>query len=145
MFKQCLLSVAAATCLVVTPNATADSSTVTDPALSGWINEVLSQNPGLQAAQAAVEAAGGRLRAADQTLFNPELEIEYENSDTDTTAGGLSQTIDWADKRDARAAVADSAQVVANADLRSKRQGLATDLLRALALRIGTRPMQSYA
>lgn len=133
MFKQYLLSVAAAACLVVASIATADSSAVADPALSGWINEVLSQSPELQAAQAAVDAAGGRLRAADQPLFNPELEFDYENSDTDTTTGGLSQTIDWADKRGARAAVADSEQVAANSELRSKRQGLATDLLRALA------------
>ena len=133
MFKQCVFAVAAAACLVVASITTADSSTIADPALSGWINEVLLQNPELQAAQAAVKAAGGRLRAADQPLFNPELEFEYENSDTDTTTGGLSQTIDWADKRGARTAVADAEQVATNAELRLKRQGLATDLLRALA------------
>ena len=133
MFKQCLLSVAAAACMVVAPIAVADSSAVADPALSGWINEVLSHNPELQAAQAAVDAAGGHLRAADQPLFNPELEFDYESSDVDTTTGGLSQTIDWSDKRGARTAVADSEQVVANAELRSTRQGLATDLLRALS------------
>jgi len=133
MYKQYLLSVAAAACLVVVPIATAGSSAIAYPALSDWINEALSKNPELQAAQAAVDAANGRLRAADQPLFNPELEFEYESSDTDTTTGGLSQTIDWADKRGARTAVADSEQVAANAELRSKRQGLATNLLRALA------------
>ena len=133
MFKQSLLSVAAAACLVMAPIATADSSTVADPALSGWINEVLSQNPQLQAAQAAVEVASRRLRAIDQPLFNPELEFEYENSDVDRAVGGINQTIDWSDKRGVRTAVADSERVAANAELRSKRQGLATDLLRALA------------
>lgn len=133
MLKQCLLSVAAAACLVFAPVTVAEPPTVADPALSAWIGEVLSQNPELQAAQAAVEAAGGRLRAADQPLFNPELEFDYENSDVDTTTGGLSQTIDWTNKRGARTAVADSVQVAAKADLRSKRQRLATDLLRALA------------
>ena len=133
MFKQYLMSVAAVTCLVVAPIVMADSSTVAEPALSGWINELLSQNPEMQVAQAAFDAASGRLRAADQPLFNPELEFDYESSDVDTTTGGLSQTIDWADKRGARAAVADSGQVAAKAELRSKRQGLATDLLRALA------------
>lgn len=133
MLKSYLLSSAAAACLLAASVASADSPTVADPALSGWINEVLLQNPEMQAMQAAVDAASGRLRAADQPLFNPELEFEYENSDIDTTTGGLSQTIDWADKRGARAAVADSGQVAANAELRSKRQDLATDLLRALA------------
>ena len=120
MSKQYLMSVAAATCLVVAPIVVAEPSPVADPALSGWINAVLSQNPEMQAAQAAVDAASGRYRAAGQPLFNPELEFEYENSDIDTTTGGLSQTIDWADKRGARAAVADSGQVAANAELRSK-------------------------
>ena len=133
MFKQCLISVAAGACMVLAPVVVALVPTQADPALSGWINEVLSKNPQLHAARAAVEAASGRLRAADQPLFNPELEFDYENSDIDTTTGGLSQTIDWADKRGARAAVADSGQVAANAELRSIRQGLATDLLRALA------------
>ena len=131
--KQRLCSVAAAACLVVAPVSTADSSTVADPVLSGWINEVLFRSPQLQAAQAAVDAAGGRLRAADQPLFNPELEFDYESSDVDTTTGGLSQTIDWADKRGARAAVADAGRVAANAELQSTRQSLATDLLRTLA------------
>jgi cobalt-zinc-cadmium efflux system outer membrane protein len=133
MLKQTLCSVATAACLVVASIAMADSSTVANPALSGWINDVLSQNPELQAADAAVDAASGRLRAADQPLFNPELELEYENSDTTTAAGGLSQAIDWSDKRGARTAVADFEQMAANAEYLFIRQMLATDLLQALA------------
>jgi cobalt-zinc-cadmium efflux system outer membrane protein len=133
MFKQCLLSVAAAACLVVASISSADSSTVADPALSGWINEVLSHNPEMQAAQAAVDAASGRLRAADQPLFNPELELEYENTDITTTAGGLNQAIDWSDKRGARTSVADFERVAASAELKTIRQTLATGLLQALA------------
>ncbi len=133
MFKQTLFTVASAACLVVAAIAMADSSTVADPALSGWIKEVLSQNPEMQAAQATVEAASGRLRAADQPLFNPELEFEYENSDTVTTAGGLSQAIDWGDKRGARTAVADFEQMAVKAEYLFLRQRLATDLLDALA------------
>jgi cobalt-zinc-cadmium efflux system outer membrane protein len=132
MSRHSLFSVVAAACLVA-PMATADDSAVADPALSGWINGVLSQNPEVQAAQAAVDAAGGRLHAADQPLFNPELEFEYESSDVDTTTGGISQTIDWSGKREARAGVARSGQAAAVAELRARRQALATDLLRALA------------
>lgn len=133
MFKPYLFSVAAAVCLVVAPTTSADTSAVAGPVLSGWINEVLSQNPELQASEAAVDAASGRYRAADRPLFNPELEFDYESSDVDTTTGGLSQTIDWSDKRGARAAVADSEWVAAQAELRSIRQTLAAELLQALA------------
>ena len=131
MFKQCLFSVVAGACLLSV--AVAEPPAIADPALTGWINAVISQNPEMQAAQAAADAAGGRLRAADQPLFNPELKLEYENSDTTTTAGGLNQAIDWADKRGARTAVADFKQAAASAELRSIRQTLATALLLALA------------
>jgi len=130
MFKQCLFSVVAGAYLLSV--AVAEPPAIADPALTGWINAVISQNPEMQAAQAAADAAGGRLRAADQPLFNPELELEYENSDTTTVAGGLNQAFDWADKRGARTAVAEFKQVAASAELRSIRQTLATDLLLAL-------------
>ncbi|RLA04613.1 MAG: TolC family protein [Gammaproteobacteria bacterium] len=133
MFKQCLYSVAAGACVVLASVAVAESPTVADPELSGWIKEVLLQNPEMQAAEAAVDAASGRYRAADRPLFNPELEFDYENSDVDTTTGGLSQAIDWADKRGARAAVADYERIAATSELRSTRQRLAADLLQALA------------
>ena len=132
MSKRKLFSVVAAVCLVAS-NVSAESSAVDDPALSGWINGVLSQNPEVQAAQAAADAAGGRLRAADQPLFNPELEFEYESSEVDTTTGGISQAIDWSGKREARTGVAESGRVAADAELRARRQALATELLRALA------------
>jgi cobalt-zinc-cadmium efflux system outer membrane protein len=133
MFRQTTISMTAGVCMVLASVAVSEIPTVADPVLSDWINDVLSQNPDMQAAQAAVDAAGGRLRAADQPLFNPELEFEYENSEIDKTTGGLSQTIDWADKRGARAAIADSELVAAKADLRSRRHSIAADLLQALA------------
>ena len=133
MLKQCLFSVAAGTCLVLVSVAVAEPPAVADPALTGWINEVLLQNPEMQAAEAAVDAASGRYRAADRPLFNPELELEYENSDTTIAAGGLNQAVDWADKRGARAEVADYERIAAIAELRSTRQTLGAGLLQALA------------
>jgi len=133
MFRQTTISMTAGVCMVLACVAVAEIPDVADPSLSGWINKVIAQNPAMQAAQAAVDAAGGRVRAADQPLFNPELEFEYENSEVDTTAGGLSQTLDWADKRGARTAVAGFEQAAATAELQSIRQALATGLLQALA------------
>jgi len=133
MFKQGLFSVAAGSCMVLLSVAVAAPPTVAASALTGWINEVISLNPEMQAAEAAVDVASGRLRAADRPLFNPELELGYENTDITTAAGGFSQAIDWADKRGARTAVAEFEQAVASAELQSIRQTLATGLLQALA------------
>ena len=133
MFRQYIISMTAGVCMVLASVAMAEMPDVADPALSDWINEVILQNPEMQAAQAAVDAARGRFRAADQPLFNPELEFEYENSEIDTTTGGLSQTLDWADKRGARTAVANFEQAAVDAELQSIRQALATGLLQALA------------
>lgn len=133
MFRKYLNALVAGACLVFAAAVVAEVSAIADPALAAWVNEVLLQNPEMQAAEAAVDAASARLRAAGQPLFNPELELEYENSDTTTTAGGLSQAIDWADKRGARTTVADFEQLAARAELLSIRQVLATDLLQALA------------
>jgi len=133
MFKQYLISMAAGASVVLAPVIMAVTPNVADPALTAWINEVLVQNPEMQAAEAAVDAASGRARAADRPLFNPELEFDYENSEVDTTTGGLSQTIDWANKRGARAAVADYQRTATMAELRATRQALAVELLQALA------------
>lgn len=133
MFKHCLVMMVAGACAVFAPVVAPGPPTQADRALSAWVADILSANPEIQAARAAIEAAGGRLRAAGQPLFNPELELEYENSEIDTTAGGISQTIDWSDKRAARTAVSDSRLESARAELLSKRHGLATALLLALA------------
>ena len=132
MFKRKFFPVVAAACLIA-PVVAAETSAVADPDLSVWINKVLSQNPELQAAEAAVDAAGGRLHAADQPMFNPELEFEHESSEIDTTTGGISQAIDWSGKREARTGVAQAGQVAAVTELRVRRQALAAKLLRALA------------
>ena len=65
------------------------------------VEQVLSNHPQVQAARAALEAARARTRAAGKPLFNPELELDAEHAVDQTTFLGLSQTIDWADKRSA--------------------------------------------
>jgi cobalt-zinc-cadmium efflux system outer membrane protein len=119
--------------MVLAPVAVAETPMVADPVLTRWVNQVLLSNPEMQAAEAAIEVSSGRLRAADQPLFNPELEFDYERSEIDTTTGGISQAIDWADKRGARTDVADFELQAANAGLRFTRQRVASELLQALA------------
>ncbi|MEA2095038.1 MAG: TolC family protein [Pseudomonadota bacterium] len=135
MFRKSLTSMAAGACMVLAPVAVAETeaSMVADPVLIRWVNQVLLSNPEMQAAEAAIEVSSGRLRAADQPVFNPELEFDYERSEIDTTTGGIRQAIDWADKRGARTDVADFELEAANAGLRFTRQRVATGLLQALA------------
>lgn len=104
----------------------------TSPALRQLIGETLEQNPGVQAARAAVEAAEARVRGADRPLYNPELELDAEQAETRTGTLGLSQAIDWADKRGARTGVASAELDNARAEYAAVHQQLAGELLAAL-------------
>ncbi len=113
--------------------AQANSPTVTaSPALRQLIGKTLDNNPGVQAARAAVEAAEARVRGADRPLYNPELEVDAEQAETRTGTLGLSQAIDWADKRGARIEVAGAELDRVRAEYAAVRQQLAGELLGAL-------------
>ncbi|MBZ0070141.1 MAG: TolC family protein [Gammaproteobacteria bacterium] len=115
--------------------ATAQDNPITKPAtpaLRQLIGETLDQNPGVQAARAAVEAAEARVRGADQPLYNPELGLDAEQAETRTGTLGLSQAIDWADKRGARTEVAGAELDRVRAEYAAVRQQLAGELLGAL-------------
>ena len=103
------------------------------PDLSIWLNSVLKQHPQLQAAQAAVDAAQAQTRAAGRPLFNPELELEYEETNVKTRSLGISQTIDWGDKRSARSLIASNELRARQSDLQATRQRLAIELITTLA------------
>jgi hypothetical protein len=57
---------------VISYNA-ANSSSSSKFALATFLRKILDSNPSVQAAQAAIEAAQARERAAERPLFNPEL------------------------------------------------------------------------
>lgn len=103
------------------------------PALTALVRTVLDENPRALAARSALDAVQARERAADQPLYNPDLDIEYEDAGDVTKTLGLSQTIDWADKREARTRVAAQERERVAAELAGVRQELATELLGALA------------
>ena len=120
-------------CLLISPVPVAAAQSGVAPSLGSWVSQLLADHPAMLAADASLDAARARVNAADQPLYNPELEFEYENSDTETGAGGISQTIDWADKRGARAGVAEHELVASEADRAAVRQVLAAEILSALA------------
>lgn len=76
--------------------------------LSNFIKTNLADNPEFLALKAELQSARATFRAADQAVYNPELELDYENIDEiDSTAQtiGISQTIDWGDLQGSRTAV----------------------------------------
>ena len=106
--------------------------------LVGIANQALEASPDIRAAQTAVEAARMRLEATTRPLNNPELEAEAEHTDISTYKLGISQTIDWHDKRSALENVSQSQLQAAQQQLASLRLSKAVALLEALG-RIGTR------
>ena len=108
--------------------------TPADSALAGFVQAVVEANPRVKAARAALEASNAYRDAASRPLYNPELSLEAENSDTDTRALGISQTLDWGGKRSARTAVAESDRLVAEAEYLAARWNVTVELLNGLAL-----------
>jgi cobalt-zinc-cadmium efflux system outer membrane protein len=105
-----------------------------DASVSRFVQAIAETNPRVQAARAALEASGARRDAASRPLYNPALSLDAEDTDVETTQTiGLSQTIDWADKREARTAVAASGQQVARAEYLGTRWTVMVDLLSGLA------------
>lgn len=101
--------------------------------LSTLVHRVLGKHPRILAAQSKLKAARAREKAADQALYNPDFQLEYEDASDVTKTLALSQSIDWADKRSARTRVARLEYDAAIAQLIVVRQELALELLTALA------------
>lgn len=71
---------AAGACLLLAFVTAAEQRTLADPLLTGLINAVVLKKPEIQAAQAAVEVAAGPVSAADQPLFNPEVDSSMKTA-----------------------------------------------------------------
>lgn len=103
------------------------------PALAASLRSVMQSHPQMEAARAALAASQAQLRAADKALYNPELELDAERSDIDKGYIQLGQTLDLGNKRGARTRVAETRLAGARAEYTLAIQGLARDLLKALA------------
>ncbi|MDE0154123.1 MAG: TolC family protein [Gammaproteobacteria bacterium] len=116
-----------------TGNSTVATLSPPSPALVEFVRTVIAANPRVQAARSAVNASGALQSAAARPLYNPELELEAEDADADTYTLGISQTIDWADKRSARSAVAAADRLTAEAEYLVTRRTVIAELLTGLA------------
>jgi cobalt-zinc-cadmium efflux system outer membrane protein len=101
--------------------------------LSMFINDVIENNPAIQAAKSNVLAARARENASGQSLYNPEVSIQRQNAIENTAMVEISQSFDWANKKGARRGVGTANVWVAQAELDNLRQQLSTNILSALA------------
>jgi cobalt-zinc-cadmium efflux system outer membrane protein len=116
-----------------------------DPSLRDFIEEVWSESPAVQSAQAGLDAARAHAAGAGKALHNPVLELEAERTDINTTSVGFSQTLDWSDKRGALIGVAQQEIQAAQANLQQVRQRVAVETLLALVDYFNAAEMRSLA
>lgn len=112
--------------------AAEDTDHQASPALLAYVDGVLRTHPRVMAAQSMVEAANARERSAARPLYNPELEAEFEDSDSRTRSIGISQTFDLGNKRAAREAVASFERQAEVEEFRLVQQRVSAELLTAL-------------
>jgi len=106
---------------------------LSDTALTNFVQSVVSANPRVQAARAALDASTAYQSAAARPLYNPSLEFGAENATEDTRTIGISHTFDWSGKRSARSAVADFDRLGVEAAYFATWQALSVELLSGLA------------
>jgi len=101
--------------------------------LAGFVNNILLEHPKLRAAEASRDEAVAKARQAGRPIYNPELEADYEDAVDDTYEIGLSQTIDWAGKRDAAFAVLSAQEAAESANYEQARNDIAASILQNLS------------
>ncbi len=103
-----------------------------NPALTGFVNSAVDDNPRVVAARARLAASEARTRAAGRPLYNPELTLGTQDAETREKTISLDQTIDWSGKREARSLVAREEAESARAEYLLTRREVALELLQGL-------------
>ena len=116
-----------------------------DASLQAFIQQVWVESPAIQGAKAAVNAAQARVEGADRPLYNPALSLEAERTDVNTAIVGLSQTLDWGNKRNAQTDIAKQRLQAAISALQESQQRIALETLKALAQYTTAQEMQRLA
>ncbi len=120
------------TCILLTGSFQSQATPPDSPVYGDIVRRSMAASPEIQAAEAALDAARNRLSGAARPLNNPELEAEAESTDVKTYTLGLSQTIDWHDKRSSLEQVARAEVDTAQASLDTLRLDKSVELLDAL-------------
>jgi len=88
--------------------------------------------PEVAAQQARRTQAELSIKAADQAVYNPELGLDYQNASDDSYTLGISQTIDWGDKRGAATRKAQLESEIMLSDISLDRSQMLADSILSL-------------
>lgn len=106
---------------------------------AGWLQQQINSLPASRAITAEQERWLAENRDAAQPLYNPALNIGYEDSADTTKTVGLSQTLDWSGKARARRDVVAVRDTLAQLRADKARASLLADSLNALVAFDATR------
>ncbi len=120
------------TCILLTGSFQSQATPPDSSVYGDIVRRSMAASPEIQAAEAALDAARNRLSGAARPLNNPELEAEAESTDVETYTLGLSQTIDWHDKRGGLEQVAQAEVDAVQASLDALKLDKSVELLDAL-------------
>ncbi|MCS6118056.1 TolC family protein [Shewanella baltica] len=117
-------------------------------AFGQWLPALLTQFnqlPEVQAQLTRQQQAELAIQAADRAVYNPELGLNYQNADTDSYSLGLSQTLDWGDKRGVATKRAELEAQILFADIGLERNQMLAERLLALAEQAQSRKALTFA
>ena len=124
-----LIAVFATNTVVSAPSSPSDSSLA---ALRGAVREAWARHPAAEATEQALAAAEARAVASSRPLYNPDLELAYDDEGPEQTAtAGMALTLDLSGKRRARTDAGQADLVVAEAEAALRRSGFAQRWLQA--------------
>jgi len=96
------------------------------------VNDVLKSHPQIMEAKAKLDQAKALAKAKGQPIYNPELLLDYESNVENTSTIGISQTIDWSNKRQASKRMARQNVLAAESNYHQVKQVIATNYLKSI-------------
>ena len=124
-----LIAVFATNTAVGAPSPPSDSSLA---ALRSAVREAWARHPAAEATEQTLAAAEARAVASSRPLYNPDLELAYDDEGPEQTAtAGMALTLDLSGKRRARTNAGQADLVLAEAEAALRRSGFAQQWLQA--------------
>jgi cobalt-zinc-cadmium efflux system outer membrane protein len=128
-YAAALVAVFATNAAVGATSPASDSSFV---ALRSAVREAWARHPAAEATEQTLAAAEARAVASSRPLYNPDLQLAYDDEGPEQTAtAGLALTLDLSGKRRARTDAGQADLVLAEAEAALRRSGFAQQWLHA--------------